>query len=112
MDTAFWITIILLMVAGYWSLVIFPKQRNYKKHQKFVVEMGVGQEVITYSGIIGTITELDVESGVARVKLAEGVEVRMLTAAILRPYDPEEIERNARMALGIQGDEPEAQNEN
>ncbi|NJL93400.1 MAG: preprotein translocase subunit YajC [Anaerolineae bacterium] len=88
-----------LAIAAYYALVLLPRQRAFKKHQSYVLSMHVGDEVITYSGIIAIITELDEEVGVARVKLAEGLEVRMLTAAIMRPYDAQEIAENARMAL-------------
>lgn len=98
-QSLFWLAMGLIVLAGYYSLVIMPKQRNFKRHQNYVASMRVGEEVITYSGIIGTITELDAEDGIAKVRLAEGVEVRMLTAAILRRYDPEEIARNAQMGL-------------
>ncbi|NDJ87246.1 MAG: preprotein translocase subunit YajC [Chloroflexi bacterium] len=63
--------------------------------------MQVGDEVITYGGLIGTITELDDEIGVGKIRLAENLEVRILMAALQRPYDPEELARNIRLAQGI-----------
>lgn len=98
-ESIFVIFVLLLGLGAWYSFSTLPRQRAFKKHQDFVLSMNVGDEVITYSGIIATITELDQEVGVAKVKLAEGVEVRMLTAAILRPYDPEEMARNMEMAL-------------
>lgn len=95
---AFLATIMLILVAGYWSLVVFPKQRAYKKHVRYVESLKPGDEVITYGGLIGTITALDEEIGIARLQIAEGVEVRILAAALQRRYDPEEIVRNIQMA--------------
>lgn len=84
----FWLTIGLLFIAGYYSLVYFPKQRAFKKHQEYVTTLQEGEEVITHSGIIGVITELDKEVGVAKVRIAEGIEVRMIAAALIQRYDP------------------------
>jgi len=91
--------VIILLLAGYWSLVIFPKQRTFKKHNQYVRTLGVGDEVITYGGIIGQIISMDVDSGVAEVKIAEGVIVRMLTASLSRPYLPEDVSVNARIGI-------------
>jgi preprotein translocase subunit YajC len=78
----------LLFIAGYYSLVYFPKQRAFKKHQEYVTTLREGEEVITHSGIIGVITELDKEVGVAKVRIAEGLEVRMVAAALIQRYEP------------------------
>jgi preprotein translocase subunit YajC len=97
-DLAFLTTLVLLIIVGYWSLVTFPKQRAYKKHVHYVRTLEVGDEVITYGGIIGKITALDEEYGVARLEISEGVEVRIIVAAIQQHYNPEEVARNIRMA--------------
>ena len=94
-------TIIILIITAYWSLAVFPKQRDYKKHIKYLKTLEVGDEVITFGGLIGTITELDVEDGVGRLRLADNLEVRILTAALQKRYDPEELARSIRMAQGI-----------
>lgn len=101
MQTIFFLVIVLLVITAYWSLFVFPRQREFKKHVQYVQTLKVGDEVITYGGLIGTITELDQEVGVGRIRFAENVEVRILTAALTRPFDPEEIARNIRMAQGI-----------
>ncbi|MFP4321092.1 MAG: preprotein translocase subunit YajC [Anaerolineales bacterium] len=98
-QTVFFITLIMIVLAGYYSLVIFPKQRDFQKHQRFVAQMDVGDEVITSGGIIGVITDLDAETGIARIAIAQDVEMRIITAAI-RPFDREAIARSARLALG------------
>jgi preprotein translocase subunit YajC len=92
--------VLILILAAYWSFVIFPKQRDFKKHNNYVRTLHVGDEVITYGGIIGTIAQMDQESGVAWVKVAENVELKMLTAALTRPYVPDEVANNA--AIGVE----------
>ena len=102
MRDIFILTVLLIIVAGYYSLMVMPKQRAFKKHFQYVSALKVGDQVITYGGIIATITELDVEDGVAKALIAEGVEVRLLVTAILQPYDPDEIAQNARLGLEMQ----------
>lgn len=92
------ITLVIILLAGYWSLVTFPKQRAYKKHVQYVQTLDVGDEIITFGGLVGTITEIDEEVGLAKLKLAENLEVKILVAALQQPYDPAEIARNIQMA--------------
>jgi preprotein translocase subunit YajC len=97
--------VILLLLGAYWSLVVFPKQRAFKRHNEYVRTLGPGDEVITFGGIIGTITSLDGDAGVAYVKIAEGVEVKVLTAALTRPYVPEEVSLHARVGIDPQAEQ-------
>ncbi len=91
--------VIILMLAAYWSLVIFPKQQSFKKHNTYVQTLGIGDEVITFGGIIGQITRMEVEAGVAYVQIAEGVEVKVITASLTRPFVPDEVSINARIGI-------------
>jgi preprotein translocase subunit YajC len=91
--------IMLLGMGAYWSMVIFPKQREYQKRQKFVRALAEGDEVITAGGVIGRIVDLKAEQGVAYVEIADGVIVRMIAAALLSPFDPEELANNVRRGL-------------
>jgi preprotein translocase YajC subunit len=100
--------ILLLGMGAYWSMVLFPKQRDFQKRQRYVSTLNAGDEVITYGGIIGKVREVDSDKGIAYVEIADGIVVRLITAALVQPYDAEEIARNARLGLG-QGRE---QNEN
>lgn len=92
--------VMILGLGAYWSLVIFPRQREFQKQQKYVQSLHAGDEMITYGGIIGRILDIDEDHGVARVEIAEGVIIRILTAALMRPYDPEELAENIRKARG------------
>ena len=91
--------VLLLGMGAYWSMVIFPKQREFQKRQRFVRELAEGDEVITAGGIIGRIMDLDAEQGVAYVAISEGVVVRMVAASLLAPFDPEELAQNAQHRL-------------
>lgn len=91
--------VLVLVLGAYWSLVTFPKQRDFQKRQRFARELTEGDEVITYGGIIGKVRYIDAEKGVADVEIAEGVTIRLITAAIMQPYDADEIAHNAQIGL-------------
>lgn len=96
-DFALFALVILLGLGAYWAMVIFPKQRDFIKRQRAVRELQPGDEVVTYGGIIGTVISIDAEHGLAQVEIAPGVIVRLLMAAVLRPYDANEVALAARM---------------
>jgi len=91
--------IMIVLLAAYWSFVILPRQRLYRKHNKYVHTLKVNDEVITAGGIIGTISRMDADTGVVFVKIAEGVEVKMLTAALSRPFDAEEVALTSQIGI-------------
>lgn len=94
------LTFIMLMALGaYWSLVIFPKQRDFTKRQRFARELAEGDEIITYGGIVGKVLSIDSEKGIAQVEIADGVVIRLILAAMMQEYDPEVIAENARKGL-------------
>ena len=65
-----------------WVLFIVPQQRRLKAHQALVARLEVGDEVMTTSGLFGTITELD--DDVVHLELAPGTVVRLARAAVAR----------------------------
>jgi preprotein translocase subunit YajC len=91
--------LLMLGMGAYWSMVIFPKQREFQKRQRFVRALAEGDEVITAGGIIGRVVDLQAETGIAYVELADGVVVRMVAASLLTPFDPEELATNVRKAI-------------
>ena len=94
------VAVVLLLAVGlWWSMITFPKQRAFQKRQKFARALAAGDEVITYGGIIGRVIDLDAQTGIARVEIAEGVEIRILNAALMQIYDEKEIAQNAQMGL-------------
>lgn len=92
--------VMLLGLGAYWAMVIFPKQRDFSKRQQYVRSLAAGDEVVTYGGIIGKVLAIDAEKGVAQVEIADGVVVRLVTAALVQAYDPEAFAEAARKGLG------------
>lgn len=92
--------LLVLGLGAYWSLVIFPRQREFQKQQRYVRGLHVGDEMITYGGIIGRVMEIDADAGVALVEIAPGVTIRVLTAALMRPFDPADLAESVQKAVG------------
>lgn len=96
------ILVAIVMVLGlgaYWSMVVFPKQRDFQSRQRFVRTLAEGDEVITIGGMIGRVVGLSAEEGIAYVEIADGVVVRLIASSILSPFDPEALAKNAQMGL-------------
>jgi len=93
--------ILAIVLGGYWALIIFPKQRAFQHKQKIVRSLHVGDEIVTYGGIVGKIIDIDVDQGISHVEIAEGVQIKLLTAALQQEYNAEELAYNAR--LGSKG---------
>ena len=94
--------ILSLALGAYWAMFIFPKQRAFKHKQKVVRSLHVGDEIVTYGGIVGKIVDIDVDSGISFVEIADGVTIKLLTAALQQVYDSQEIARNANTGLSEQ----------
>src|ERR1700716_3399966 len=71
-----------LMFLVLWAIVILPQQRRMRAHQALVSKLEEGDEVMTTSGILGTITAIDDE--VVHLEVAPGVRLRIVRAAIAR----------------------------
>jgi preprotein translocase subunit YajC len=93
--------VMLLALGAYWSLVIFPRQRDFEKRHRYVRTLNVGDEVITSSGIIGRIVTLN-EDGTVIIEIANGVEIKMLAVAIQQQFNATEIKENTDKAMSSQ----------
>lgn len=74
------IIMIVLMVVAMYFLVMRPQQKKMKEHQALIGALAKGDEVITQSGIAGTITS--VGENFVKVEVARGVEISMQKSAI------------------------------
>lgn len=70
-----------------WLLFILPQQRRIKAHQALVATLDVGDEVMTSSGIYGTITALDDET--AAIEVAADTVLRFAKGAVARRVSEE-----------------------
>ena len=78
----------LLVVAGaFWLLMVRPAQRKARQQQALQAGIAVGDEVMTTSGIFGEVRALEEET--VHLAIADGVEIRVVRAAIARVVPPE-----------------------
>jgi preprotein translocase subunit YajC len=73
-----------------WAIVILPQQRRMRAHNALVSVLKEGDEVMTTSGILGTITAIDDE--VLHLEVAPGIRLRIVRAAIARRMNEPEPE--------------------
>lgn len=72
----------LVILGAMWLALVRPQQRRVREHREFVAGVSVGDDVVTTSGIYGTVTALDDER--ARVRIAPDVEVTIARLAMSR----------------------------
>jgi preprotein translocase subunit YajC len=104
-EFGFLLVIMLLVMGGYWSFFLFPRQREFNKRQSYVRSLALGDEVVTFGGVIGHVVGVDGEAGIVQVEIAEGIVIRCIAASIVSEYDPQEIAENAQRAVQQQQDE-------
>lgn len=71
-----------------WVLFILPQQRRLKAHKALVARLEVGDEVMSTSGLFGTVTQLEDE--VVHLEVAPGTVVRLARGAVARRIAEEE----------------------
>src|SRR4051812_27304683 len=96
------ILILPLMFLALWAIVILPQQRRVRAHNALVNVLEVGDEVMTTSGILGTITALDDE--VLHLEVAPAVTLRVVRGAIARKMNEPEPEPEPELAPELQAD--------
>ena len=77
---------LVLMFLLMWLLLVRPQQRRVRQHQQLVSSLRVGDEVVTYGGIYGTVTAVDEEA--MSLEIAPGVVVRALRTAVNQRVGP------------------------
>ncbi len=98
-EFGFLLAIMALLMAGYWSFFVFPRQREFTKRQKYVRSLGRGDEVVTFGGMVGRVVDIDGEAGLVYVEIADGVVIKCVAASIVGEFDPEEVAANANRGL-------------
>ncbi|HEY3208749.1 MAG TPA: preprotein translocase subunit YajC [Actinomycetota bacterium] len=72
----------VVMGGIFYLLLIRPQQRQRRAQRSLVEGLDVGDEVITMSGIFGTIRAVDEES--ITLEVAPGIEMKFLKGAVAR----------------------------
>lgn len=82
----FWVSMapMLFMIVVFYFLLIRPQSQQRRKQQDMLNNLKKGDRIVTQSGFIVTIVNLDPTT--AEVKLADDVKVKILRSAISGPY--------------------------
>ena len=79
---------IILLFGAMYLLFIRPQQRRNREIQAMQSRIGTGDEVMTGSGIYGTVTEVDDANGTIDLEISPEVVVRFARGAIARVVTP------------------------
>ncbi|QRN86489.1 preprotein translocase subunit YajC [Clostridia bacterium] len=82
---AFFIGLIYLMI-------IRPQKKEKARKEALMTSLQKGADIVTYSGIHGTVTSIDSNKGIIVVNVAKGVEITMEKAAVARVLETKEAE--------------------
>jgi preprotein translocase subunit YajC len=78
----------IMIPLGMYFLMIRPQQRRAREMQRMQSDLTPGAEVMTGSGMYGTVTEVDEEDGTVVLEISSEVHVRFARAAIARVLSP------------------------
>lgn len=98
---------IIILFAVAWAVLILPKQRELKRHNALIAALQVGDEVMSGSGLYGTVVQLAEDTVVLQV--APGVEIKFARRAIAAKVPPTPVVDSTTAAdtapLGAIGDD-------
>lgn len=77
---------IVILFAIAWVVLILPKQRELKRHNALVDSLAVGDEVMSGSGLYGTIVQID--SDTVLLQIAPHVEIKLARRAVAAKVAP------------------------
>ena len=72
----------LLIFVIFWLLLIRPQQKKQKEHKKLLADLKKGDNVVTSSGMFGTISSLNDEKNIVVLKVADGLKIEFLKSSI------------------------------
>jgi preprotein translocase subunit YajC len=75
-----------VIALAFFLLIVLPQRRRATAHRALLASLGVGDEVITIGGILGTIRDLDDEK--IELEVAEGVVITVARNAIAQLATP------------------------
>lgn len=67
----------VLILLAFWFLMIRPQKKKAQQHQKTLAQLQKGDEVITSSGIVGTVEKLDTTKQLVWLEIAEKTTIRI-----------------------------------
>jgi preprotein translocase subunit YajC len=74
--------VILVVMVGFWAIVMRPARTQQKKVEQLQAELVVGQEVVLSAGIFGTIRSLS--DSRAEIEVAPGTVITVARQVVVR----------------------------
>lgn len=71
-------TPIILIMVVFYLLIIRPQNKKYKEQKEMIENLKIGNNVITSSGIIGTIRNIDNKKNQIELEITQGVSITIL----------------------------------
>ncbi|GIH17365.1 hypothetical protein Raf01_55370 [Rugosimonospora africana] len=105
---------IILLFGALYFLFIRPQQRRNREVQAMQSRLGVGDEVMTGSGVYGTVAEVDEEAGTVSLEVSPEVIIKFARGAVARTVTPapqEEAEAEADEEYEYETDEADETHE-
>ena len=69
-----------------YMFLIRPQQKRVKEQQALVRSLAAGDEVLLSSGIHGVVKEVEEESGIIWLEVAQDLELKVLRTAVERQF--------------------------
>jgi preprotein translocase subunit YajC len=87
---------LILIAAVFYFLLIRPMKKQEQERQKLASNLKKNDEILTNSGIYGTITDVSDTDDKITVKIADNVRIKMTKASVLRNLTNEEAANQAK----------------
>jgi preprotein translocase subunit YajC len=89
---------LILMAAVFYFLLIRPMKKQEQERQAMAGNLKKNDEVLTNSGMYGTITDVSDTDDKITVKIADNVRVKMTKGSVLRNLTNEEAAKQPKAA--------------
>lgn len=99
---------LVVLVAAFFFFIVRPQRRQMAARQSLIEGVGVGDEIVTSGGILGTIRA--VEADTVDLEVATGVVLKVARGAIAQRVPIDEPLDDPLDDLGAEQDEPHAGN--
>ena len=89
---------LIAIAVVFYLLLIRPMKRQEQERQRLAGNLKKNDEILTNSGIYGTITDVSESEDKITVKIADNVRVKMTRSSVLRNLTNEEAVNQAKVA--------------
>jgi preprotein translocase subunit YajC len=81
---------LILIFAVFYFLIIRPQTKRFKEQQEILTRLKTNDKIITNSGIVGVIREIDEKENIVHLEIAESVVIKIVKSSISDLYQKEQ----------------------